>query len=234
MGFLWYLTSDYFHLQNLAGEELRLRAWYEANPIEVAVLAFLLYAVVTALSIPGAAGMSLVYGWLFGVVVGTVIVSLASTTGASGAFLLSRYLFRERIRRAYPRQWEQFSAAWERDGLFYLLSLRLIPAVPFFLVNLLMGLTNIRLRTFWWVSQVGMFPATVAYLYAGSVLPSLQQVLDPAGPPVMSGERLLKLTLAGLALAGLPWCLRFIARRLRLQQTVELPNATTPEQVDSG
>lgn len=178
--------------------------------------------------------MSLVYGWLFGAAVGTVIVSLASTTGASGAFLLSRYLFRERIRRAYPRQWEQLSAAWDRDGLVYLLSLRLIPAVPFFLVNLLMGLTNIRLRTFWWVSQLGMFPATVAYLYAGSVLPSLQQVLDSAGPPVMSGERLLQLTLAGLALAGLPWCLRFLAGKLHRSRAGTTVSESTSDGAESG
>ena len=122
--------------------------------------------------------MSLAYGWFFGFVAGMVLVSFASTSGATLAFLMSRYLFRDAFEHRFGHRLKAFKEELARDGAFYLFTLRLIPAVPFFVINVVMGLTNMRVRTFWWVSQLGMLAGTCVYLYAGSSIPSIDQIVD--------------------------------------------------------
>ncbi|MFP6765908.1 MAG: TVP38/TMEM64 family protein, partial [Planctomycetaceae bacterium] len=121
-----------------------------------------------------------VIGWFFGFWWALFVVSFASTTGATLAFLLSRYFLRETIQTRFAGQLAKMNEALDREGVFYLFTLRLIPVVPFFVLNAVMGLTRIRTRTYWWVSQFGMLAGTSVYVYAGATLPSLHQITDPS------------------------------------------------------
>ena len=176
----YYATQDELTLVKLAQHEDRLQAFQIHHPISVYALAFCFYVAVTTLSLPGAAMMSLVIGWYFGFWRGVIFVSFASTTGATLAFLLSRYLLRNVIQSWFGDRLKTFNESLDREGAFYLFTLRLIPVVPFFAINLVMGLTRIRVRTFWWVSQLGMLAGTCVYVYAGSTVPRLEQLTNPA------------------------------------------------------
>jgi uncharacterized membrane protein YdjX (TVP38/TMEM64 family) len=147
----------------------------------MSVVAFAAYVFVTALSIPAATVLSLTIGWLFGFAWGLPLVSFASAAGATLAFLLSRHLLRDFVRERFARWVPRVTEALERDGAMYLFAMRLTPAVPFFVVNTVMGLTQLPTRTFWWVSQVGMLPATCLFVYAGSTVPGLEE-LAARGP----------------------------------------------------
>jgi uncharacterized membrane protein YdjX (TVP38/TMEM64 family) len=122
--------------------------------------------------------LSLAIGWLFGFWYGLPLVSFASTAGATIAFLLSRHLLRGYVAARFERWVPRVTAALERDGALYLFAMRLTPAVPFVVINVVMGLTGLRTRTFWWVSQLGMLPATALIVYAGSTVPDLQQLAE--------------------------------------------------------
>ena len=174
----WWFLHDHLTLAALARREAELRFWQQDSPLLVYGTAFLVYVVITGLSLPGAAVLTLLYGWYFGWLRGVLLVSFASTTGATVAFLITRYLAGDFIRTRYTGRLSGFNAALARDGPYYLFTLRLIPAVPFFVVNAVMGLTPIRVTTFWWVSQLGMFPATCVYVYAGSAVPSLETLAE--------------------------------------------------------
>ena len=207
-----YLTfGDSLTLQNLAKHEQTLREYQTASPWIVYAAAFLIYVAVTGLSLPGAAILTLFYGWYFGLWRGVLLVSFASTAGATVAFLLSRYLLRDAVQGRFGSRLESFNEALRREGGFYLFSLRLIPAVPFFVINAVMGLTPMRTRTFWWVSQLGMLPGTVAYVYAGSTFPSLDELAAHGASGILSWP----LVLAFVGLAILPMATRALVRLLR-------------------
>ncbi|MFT7639104.1 MAG: putative membrane protein YdjX (TVP38/TMEM64 family) [Pirellulaceae bacterium] len=148
--------GDSLSLTNLAARETELRDYQTQYPALVIGIAFLVYVTATGLSLPGATVLTIAYGWYFGLARGLVLVSFASTAGATLAFLLSRYLLRDTIEKRFGERLEAFHRNLEREGAFYLFSLRLIPAVPFFVINAVMGLTQMKTRTFWWVSQLGM------------------------------------------------------------------------------
>ncbi|MCH2123596.1 MAG: TVP38/TMEM64 family protein [Pirellulaceae bacterium] len=167
-------------LENLTAYEATLRGFQDKYPLLVYLVAFLTYVAVTGLSLPFATALSLLFAWYFGFFRGVVLISFASTTGATSAFLLTRYLFRDAIQHRFAAQLKTFNQALQREGAFYLFTLRLIPAVPFFAVNVVMGLTRMRTVTFWWVSQLGMLAGTIAYVYAGSTIPTLAQINDPS------------------------------------------------------
>ncbi len=167
-------------METLVAYEGQLRQYQQENFLLVYVIAFVIYVVVTALSLPLAAAMTLICAWLFGFWPALLLVSFASTTGATLAFLTSRYLLRDMIQRRYGERLKQFNEALDREGAFYLFTLRLIPAVPFFVINVVMGLTRMRVTTYWWVSQLGMLAGTAVYVYAGSNIPTLEQIADPA------------------------------------------------------
>ncbi|MCA1852794.1 MAG: FAD-dependent oxidoreductase [Beggiatoa sp.] len=172
-----YLSLDYFKAQRAAIESYR-----DAHPVSAALGFFGLYVAVTALSLPGAALMTLVAGALFGLLWGTVIVSFASTLGALLAFLSARFLLRDFVQRRFGRQLGAINTGIERDGAFYLFTLRLVPIFPFFVINLLMGLTPLKATTFALVSQIGMLPGTLVYVNAGreiGALESLSGILSP-------------------------------------------------------
>ncbi|QDV68594.1 TVP38/TMEM64 family inner membrane protein YdjZ [Rosistilla carotiformis] len=201
--------GDLLSLENLAKQEAQLRAFQTDHPVLVYGAAFLVYVAVAGLSLPGAAVLTLVYGWYFGLARGVVLVSFASTAGATVAFLLSRFLFRDSIQKRFGKRLENFNQSFEREGPFFLFTLRLIPAVPFFVINAVMGLTPIRVGTFWWVSQLGMFAATVVYVYAGASVPNLQTLADNGIGAVFSPRQLSQIVFAFVLLGLFPLIVRF-------------------------
>ena len=201
--------GDALSLANLARQESQLRSFQQDHPLLVYGVALSIYVAVTGLSLPGATVLSLVYGWYFGLGAGVVLVSFASTAGATLAFLLSRFLFRDSLQRRFGERLRSFNAALEKEGPFFLFTLRLIPAVPFFVINAVMGLTPIRTRTFWWVSQLGMFPGTVVYLYAGSSVPNLQTLAEQGINAVFSPAQLTQIVIAFVLLGVFPLIVRF-------------------------
>lgn len=157
--------------------------YYEQHAPGVIAAYMAAYVAVAALSIPGAAALTLLGGALFGFVAGTVAVSFASSLGATLACMASRYLFRDWVQGRFGPRLEAINRGIGREGGFYLFTLRLVPIFPFFVVNLLMGLTRMPLRRFYWISQLGMLPATMVYVNAGRELgqiDSLSGVLSPA------------------------------------------------------
>ena len=180
--FVWdYFRAHRDQLRNLVNEHL----------VAAVLLYFLVYTVYTSLSLPGAAPLTLVGGLLFGRWLGTAVVSAASTCGATLAFLTSRYLFRDLVQRRLGPRLRQFDDGLERDGAYYLLTLRLVVVLPFFLVNLGMGLTKIRLRTYVLVSWLGMLPGTLLYINAGQALGDVDSPGDLLSWPVVLSLALL-------------------------------------------
>jgi pyruvate/2-oxoglutarate dehydrogenase complex dihydrolipoamide dehydrogenase (E3) component/uncharacterized membrane protein YdjX (TVP38/TMEM64 family) len=176
-----FLSLDYFRSQQAALED-----WRAANPLLVAGAFFAAYVAVTGLSLPGAALMTLVAGAVFGLLWGTVIVSFASSLGATLAFLASRFLLRDAIQGRFGDKLRAINAGVKKEGAFYLFTLRLVPAFPFFVINLVMGLTPMKTRTFYWVSQVGMLAGTLVYVNAGTQLVRLESVKGIVSPGLIA------------------------------------------------
>ncbi len=210
-------------LDFLAQQENRAEQYRADHPVAVFGVAFLIYATVTGLSLPGAAVLTILFGWFFGFLPALVVVSFASTTGATLAFLISRYFLRDSIQKQFGERLRVFNEALEKEGASYLLTLRLIPAVPFFIINLVMGLTPIRVTTFWWVSQLGMLPGTAVFTYAGSSFPeiaAIQSVIQENGVTglLTNSESDVNLAnmFADLIVLGLfPIALKFILKLFR-------------------
>lgn len=202
---------DSLTLGHLAAKEAELRRLQQEQPGLVYGVAFLVYVAVTGLSLPGATALTLICGWLFGFWRGTLLVSFASTTGATVAFLVSRFLLRDSIQRNFGDRLATFNRALEQEGAFYLFMLRLIPAVPFFVINVVMGLTPVQTRTYWWVSQLGMLPGTAVYVYAGSSVPNLATLADKGATGILSPQLLVAFVLLGLV----PLVLKKIIQRFR-------------------
>ncbi len=209
--------GDALTLDSLAQRESQLRSFQQQHPAVVFGLAFAIYVLVTGLSLPGATVLTLVFGWYFGFWPALLVVSFASTAGATTAFLLSRFLFRDIIQRRFGDRLQRFNAALEREGPFFLFTLRLIPAVPFFVINAVMGLTPMRAVTFWWISQLGMLPGTMVYVYAGSRVPGLQPLADEGVRAVISGSQLIQLLVAfgllGLFPLAVRWLFKWLGRK---------------------
>ena len=183
-----YLSLDY-----LKARQSELEAFTHANPVSASALFFAVYVTVTGLSIPGAAVLTLVAGAMFGLLWGTVIVSFASTIGASLAFLAARFLLRDSVQARFGERLATINRGVEKDGPFYLFTLRLVPAFPFFMINLAMGLTPIPLRTFFWVSQLGMLAGTIVYVNAGTQLANIESAAGILSPSVLASFALLGL-----------------------------------------
>jgi len=164
---------------------------YRQAPWMVAGAFFLVYILVTALSLPGAAIMTLAAGALFGLTTGTILVSFASSIGATLAFIVSRYILRDSVQDRFGDKLKSFNDGIAKDGAFYLFTLRLVPIFPFFLINLVMGLTPIRTATFYWVSQVGMLAGTLVYINAGTQLGQLESPAGIISPAILASFVLL-------------------------------------------
>jgi uncharacterized membrane protein YdjX (TVP38/TMEM64 family) len=189
------IKSRQDELQNLAHDE----------PWRSAAVFFLIYTLVTALSVPGAAILTLVAGAIFGLGWGTLIVSFASSVGATLAFLAARFILRDAVQQRFGDKLKSFNEGVARDGAFYLLTLRLVPLFPFFLINVLMGLTPMRTRTFYWVSQLGMLAGTLVYVNAGTQLARITSVRGILSPGLLLSFVLLGIfpLLATAAVGGL-------------------------------
>ena len=200
-----------------------LRHWYGNNPLLAGLIYFAGYVVVTALSLPGAAVMTLAGGALFGFWYALLLVSFASSIGATLAFLVSRVLLRDWVQRRFGRHLGAVNAGFEKDGSFYLFSLRLVPLFPFFLINLLMGLLPIRSWPFYWVSQLGMLPGTAVYINAGTQLGQLESLSGIISAPLLGSFVLLAI-------------FPFIARWLLacLQRRRILSRYSRPKQFDNN
>lgn len=172
-----YLTLDY-----LKAQQHDIITFYQQNQLLTIGSYFLVYVIVTAVSLPGAAIMTLAGGAIFGLTLGTVIVSFASTIGATLAFLVSRLLLKNFVQRKFHEKLVSINDGIKKDGAFYLFTLRLIPAFPFFVINLVMGLTPIRTWQFFWVSQLGMLPGTIVYVNAGSQIGAINSLGDILSP----------------------------------------------------
>ncbi|MFQ6537893.1 MULTISPECIES: FAD-dependent oxidoreductase [Aphanothece] len=191
-------------LEGLQRAQGSLLAWRQAAPLQSALAYMGVYVVVTALSLPGAAVLTLAGGALFGLGLGTLLVSFASSAGALLAFLLARTLLRDLVQRRFGRQLAPIEAGVARDGVLYLLTLRLAPVFPFFLVNLLMALTPMRAGAFYLTSQIGMLPGTLVYVNAGTQLARLKGLGGILSPPLLLSFALL---------AAFPWLARAATSR---------------------
>lgn len=185
---------------------------------------FLIYVAVTAFSLPGAAAMTLAGGAVFGLLWGVLLVSFASTLGATLAFLISRFVLRETVRRRFRDRLSAIDRGIAKDGAFYLLALRLVPVFPFFVINLLMGLTAIGTGTFWWVSQLGMLPGTLVYVNAGTHLAQVDSTADILSPDLLFAFALLGLfpllAKKAVALIRSRKTLRFFAKPRRFDRNL--------------
>ena len=165
--------------------------WVDHHALLASVAFFSIYVAVTALSLPGAAVMTLAGGAIFGLVWGLVLVSFASSIGATLAFLLSRTLLRDWVQARFGDRLEPINRGFERDGAFYLFGLRMVPVFPFFIVNLVMGLTPMGTGAFYVVSQVGMLAGTFVYVLAGTQLATVNALGDVMKPGVFAAFALL-------------------------------------------
>ncbi|WOC28364.1 FAD-dependent oxidoreductase [Pseudoalteromonas sp. N1230-9] len=191
--FFYFDLHQLLTLNGLKGSMDQFSQWREQSPLLVIGAFFLLYVVVTALSLPGATILTLAAGALFGLIEGLLIASFASTVGATIAFLVSRYLLRDAIKLRFPERLTAIDAGVKKEGSFYLFTLRLVPIFPFFLINLLMGVTAIKAWTFFWVSQLGMLAGTFVFVNAGTQLAQIESLSG-----ILSFNLILSFTLLGV------------------------------------
>ncbi|TDG15279.1 pyridine nucleotide-disulfide oxidoreductase [Seongchinamella unica] len=193
--FTWFALDlgQYLQLALVQERIEELRSWYGQNPLLAGLVYFAVYVAVTGLSVPGAAVMTLAGGALFGFWYALLLVSFGSTIGATLAFLVSRTLLRDWVQGRFGRQLKAINAGFARDGAFYLFTLRLVPLFPFFVINLLMGLLPIGVWRYYWVSQLGMLPATAVYVNAGTQLGQLQSLSGIVSPGLLGSFVLLGL-----------------------------------------
>ncbi|MFC0227347.1 FAD-dependent oxidoreductase [Serratia aquatilis] len=185
--------AEYLNLAVLKSHQARLNGWVAEEPWLAGSAFFLLYVLITALSVPGAVLMTLLAGALFGLMQGAVLVSFASTLGATLAMLISRFLLRDWVQRRFQHRFGAIDKGIAQDGAFYLFALRLVPVFPFFLINLAMGVTRLPARTFWWVSQLGMLPGTLVYVNAGRELAQITSLAGIVTPGLLGAFALLGL-----------------------------------------
>ena len=189
--FFLFDLDRFFSLDFFKSQQDALEAWRDARPLAAAAVFFALYVAVTGFSLPGAAIMTLAGGAIFGLWAGLLIVSFASTIGATLAFLASRFILRDTVQARFGERLRAINAGVEKEGGFYLFTLRLVPVFPFFVINLVMGLTPIRTWTFYWVSQLGMFAGTVVYVNAGTQLARIDSLSGILSPGLLASFALL-------------------------------------------
>jgi len=182
VAFRYFDLGQYLTLEYLKASQGRLQALYLEHRLLVIVGYMSIYIAVTALSLPGAVVLTLAGGGLFGLVVGTLVVSFASTIGATLACLVSRFFLREWVQSKFGDKLVTINNGIDKEGPFYLFSLRLVPIFPFFVINLLMGLTRMHLFTFYWVSQLGMLAGTIVFVNAGKELAKIDSVAGIMSP----------------------------------------------------
>ena len=168
--FFYFDLQQFLTLDMLKSKQAELLDTWSTHPVRVTAIFGLIYIAVTGLSLPGAVILTLAGGAIFGLLWGTIIVSFASTIGATLAFLAARFLFRDSVMNRFGDRLTAINQGIAKEGAFYLFTLRLVPLFPFFIINLVMGLTTIKTTTFYWVSQLGMLAGTIVYVYAGDTV----------------------------------------------------------------
>ncbi len=185
--------AEYLNLPYIKEQQSAFIESFNENRILFTTLFFILYVISAAFSLPIAALLTLLGGAIFGFIYGLVLVSFASTIGATIAFLMSRFILKESIQTRYADKLQSINNGFEKEGNFYLFALRLVPAFPFFLVNLVMGLMPINTRNFYLISQLGMLPGTAVYVYAGTELGKINSLADITSPSLLLAFALLGL-----------------------------------------
>ncbi len=201
--FFYFDLFQYLNFEFLKSQKDSFSSLYGDHPLLISFSFFIIYVFITGFSAPGAVILTLASGYLFGLVIGTFIVSFASTLGATIAFLMSRFLLRDLIQKKFKFQLKTFNKGFRKDGGFYLLTLRLVPFAPFFIVNLVMGLTPIKIAPYFIISQLGMLPGTILYVNAGTQLSKINSLRDILSPVII---------LSFLVLALLPWLIKMIMK----------------------
>jgi dihydrolipoamide dehydrogenase len=209
--FFAFDLGQFLTLEYIKEQQHQIDALYAENKLLTLASFFLLYILVTGASLPGATILTLAAGAVFGLLNALILVSFASSIGASLAFVISRYLFRETVEARFGSSLKAINDGIEKDGAFYLFALRLVPAFPFFVINLVMGLTPIKLKTFYWVSQLGMFAGTIVYVNAGTQLAQINSAAE-----ILSAELIISFVL----LAMLPFVGRVIVNQLKYRKAL--------------
>ena len=187
----FFNVFEYFSFENLKNGQDRLKGFYFQYPLLTAGIYFIVYVFVSSLSLPFTVFLTVAGGLLFGLVLGVLLSSFASVIGATFSFLTARFFLRDFLRTKFKTRFRKMSERFDREGGYYLFTLRLVPLVPFFFVNVLMGLTSIKTRVFFIVSQIAMLPGTIIYTYGGSRLAQVQSLRDIASFKVLSALALL-------------------------------------------
>ncbi len=198
---IWWLPPDLLTLDNLKARQADIELYRSKHPALAVFLFCSIYIVFTALSIPGAVFLTLIAGAIFGLLYGTIWVSISSTIGATLAFLISRFFFQQAVKQKFGDRLNNIEENLKKDGAFYLFSMRLVPAIPFFVINLVMGLTPIKTSQYILASWLGMLPGTAVYVNAGTQLSKLDSLSGILSPPII---------ISFLLLASFP----YIARKL--------------------
>lgn len=203
---VWYLAKDYLSLERIMTAERQLRGFIDAYPLRAFAIGFAAYVVVSVF--PGTSGKSVVAGWLFGFWPALLMVTVALTVAGVIGFSVARYLLRDSLRDRFHVRLASFDRAVQRDGVFYLLTVRLLH-VPFTLVNYASGVTDVRLWTFAWTTLLGLVPSTMIFVGFGAGLPSLGELRDEGAMSLLSPV----LVAALLAMGLIPWTVRWAARK---------------------
>ena len=198
--------KNFFTLGYVKGNLINIRLLFKENVLLFSLIFSLIYIMSSALSLPFATLLTLLSGYIFGLTLGTFIVSLCSTVGASIAFLTSKFLFYDFIQKKYKKQLVTINNEFINEGIFYIFALRLVPVFPFFVVNIVTSLLPIKLSTFFWVSMLGMFPATLVYVNAGNELSKINSFSD-----ILSFQVLISFSLIGI----LPLTIKFLLNKIR-------------------
>ena len=198
--------KKFFTLVYVKENLINIRLLFKENVLLFSLVFSLIYIMSSALSLPFATLLTLLSGYIFGLTLGTLIVSLCSTVGASIAFLTSKFLFYDFIQKKYKKQLVTINNEFINEGIFYIFALRLVPVFPFFVVNIVTSLLPIKLGTFFWVSMLGMFPATLVYVNAGNELSKINSFSD-----ILSFQVLISFSLIGI----LPLTIKFLLNKIR-------------------
>lgn len=202
---LWFASRESFALERLVEHESQLRELVVERPVASFLVAFLAYVAITL--IPGTAGKAIIVGWLFGIWAGMVIVNFGLTIIAIVTFLISRYLIRDAVQANFKDQLERVDAAVTQDGALYVFALRMMHA-PYTMTNYAMGVTQISLASFWWSTQIGLLPSNFLWIYAGTQLPTLEQIAEGGVSTIFSPTLLIACGLLGLVPFAIRWGMR--------------------------
>ncbi len=203
---VWLLPPDLLTLENLKARQADIELYRSNNPAFAVLIYCSVYIIVTALSIPGAVILTLTGGAIFGLLYGTIWISISSTIGATLAFLLSRFFFQKAVKQKFGGKLNAIEENFKKDGAFYLFSMRLVPAIPFFVINLAMGLTPIKVWQYVLASWTGMLAGTIVYVNAGTQLSKLDSLSGILSPPII---------ISFLLLAAFPYIVRKLLKMIK-------------------